>query len=688
MSHNNTFRASLVTKLAGLNILICLLMIGIVSITAVSFFDVKDSITRLIDEEVAQMLTNANIERELSTVFADTNLLVATFTEVDSALDSEGDRLLHILQKSLTHISEEHSTLSEPVQEFSQAFQQLLEQCARIQEHQQAIHTDAAQLGQLLAELDRLVGERLLEGNRLELSALESLGVLIPSYHQRLLQVTIQLNAMTQAHLGVQEVEQPYAQQIAQILDTLIADARVINTTGRLFLPLGEQFMKLTQEYQDAIANFAENLTTLQEHLRALDSAEARVRQAMSSMNEELAGASKDLQHDVEDSIRSSLLLILSLSGGMIVALILASVYGVKMVQPLRSLVAIADRLADGDLTETIADTRSRDEIGQLSHAMKRMLQTLQNVVLHVKMSAGNVANGSQAMSASATDMSNGATSQAAAAEEASSSMEEMAANIRQNADNALQTEQIALKAAEDARESGEVVTETVEAMQEIAKKVAIIEDITSQTRLLSLNATIEAARAGEQGKGFAVVAAEVRALAERIQTAAAEITQLASSSVTKAEQAGEKLGKLVPDIQRTAELVQEISAASKEQTTGTEQINRAIQQLDQVTQQNSEASEELVSTAEELAAQAEHLQQSIAFFTVNEMDQKTLNNEEDSLDIIRLEFPHRRREYLPHDKDIEKEQGNGNEKLPAYPFDSDQPEKTGDDLDDKFEKY
>lgn len=688
MSYNNTSRASLVTKLAGLNILISLLMIGIVSITGLSFFDVKDSITRLIDEEVAQMLTNANIERELSTVFADTNLLVATLTEVDSALDSEGDRLLHILQESLTHISEEHSTLSEPVQEFSQAFQQLLEQCARIQEHQQAIHTDAAQLEHLLAELDKLVGERLLEGNRLELSALESLGVLIPSYHQRLLQVTIQINAMTQAHLSVQEVEQPYAQQIAQILDTLIADARVINTTGQLFLPLGEQFMKLTQEYQRTIASFAENLTTLQEHLRALDTAEARVRQAMSSVDEELAGASKALQHDIDGSIRSSLLLILSLSGGMVVVLILVSVYGVKMVQPLRSLVAIADRLADGDLTETIADTRSRDEIGQLANAMKRMLQTLQEVVLHVKMSASNVANGSQAMSASATEMSDGATSQAAAAEEASTSMEEMAANIRQNADNALQTEQIALKAAEDARESGEVVTETVEAMQEIAKKIAIIEDITSQTRLLSLNATIEAARAGEQGKGFAVVAAEVRALAERIQTAAAEITQLASSSVTKAERAGEKLDKLVPDIQRTAELVQEISAASKEQTTGTEQINRAIQQLDQVTQQNSVASEELVSTAEELAAQAEHLQQSIAFFTVNEMDQKTLNNEEDSLDIIRPEFPHRRREYLPHDKGVEKEQGNGNEKPPAYPFDSDQPEKTGDDLGDEFEKY
>ena len=684
----NTSRTSLVTKLAGLNILICLLVIGIVIITALSFFDVKDSLTRLIDKEIAQMLSNASVGRELSTVFADTNLLVATFTEVDSVLDSEGDRLLRILQESLTHIPAEHSTLSESLQEFSQAFQRLLEHCAIIQEHQHAIHTDAAQLDHLLTEVDTLVGERLLEGNRLELSALESLGVMIPTYSQRLLQVTIQVNAMTQAHLGIQEVAQPYAQQIAQILDSLMADVRVINATGQRFVPLGEQFLTITQQYQRTMASFAGELTTLQEQLRAVDTVEARVQQAMSSVDAELASASKDLQHNVDGSIRSSLLLILSLSGGTIVVLMLVSVYGVKMVQPLRSLAATADRLADGDLTGMIAETRSRDEIGQLSHAMKRMLHTLQDVVLHVKMSASNVADGSQAMSASAVEMSNGATSQAAATEEASASMEEMAANIRQNADNALQTEHIALKAADDARESGEVVTEAVEAMREIANKVAIIEDITSQTRLLSLNATIEAARAGEQGKGFAVVAAEVRALAERSRTAAAEITQLASSSVIKAERAGEKLGELVPDIQQTAELVQEISAASKEQTTGTEQINRAIQQLDQVTQQNSATSEELTATAEELAAQAEQLQQAIAFFIVDEMDQKPLNDDAYSVAAIGPKFPHRTREHFVYQKGMTQEKGIGNDKSRGHLFDSDQPGETGDNQDEEFERY
>ena len=196
--------------------------------------------------------------------------------------------------------------------------------------------------------------------------------------------------------------------------------------------------------------------------------------------------------------------------------------------------------------------------------------------------------------------------------------MEQMAANIRQNADNAMQTEKIASKSAEDAKQGGEAVAKTVSAMKEIASKISIIEEIARQTNLLALNAAIEAARAGEHGKGFAVVAAEVRKLAERSQHAAAEISELSGSSVEVAEQAGKMLAEMVPDIQRTAELVQEISAASKEQDTGAEQVNQAIMQLDQVIQQNASASEEMASTSEELSSQAEQLQDTIAFFKVD----------------------------------------------------------------------
>jgi methyl-accepting chemotaxis protein len=193
--------------------------------------------------------------------------------------------------------------------------------------------------------------------------------------------------------------------------------------------------------------------------------------------------------------------------------------------------------------------------------------------------------------------------------------MEEMGTNIRQNADNASQTEKIALKAAKDAEAGGKAVIQAVGAMKNIAEKISIVEEIARQTNLLALNAAIEAARAGEHGKGFAVVAAEVRKLAERSGTAAAEISELSSSTVNVADQAGQMLTKLVPDIQRTAELVQEISAASNEQNAGAEQINKALQQLDQVIQQNASASEEMASTSEELSSQAEQLQSSISFF-------------------------------------------------------------------------
>ena len=289
-----------------------------------------------------------------------------------------------------------------------------------------------------------------------------------------------------------------------------------------------------------------------------------------------------------------------------------------RIVKPLHQLSDFAHLIAAGDFQQEIS-VHSQDEVGELSHALNEMLKQLEKVICQVKLMTDNVTAGSQGISSCILKMSQGVSEQAASAEEVSASIEQMVANIRQNTENALHTKEIASKVAEDARESEQAVVKTVDAIQKIAEKVSIIEDIASQTRLLSLNATIEAARAKEFGKGFAVVASEVRTLAEQSQSSAEEINTLAHSCVVIAEDAGARLAQLSPDIQKTAELVQEISAASSEQNTGVSQINQAIHLLDRVIQQNSSISDELASTAEELARQAEQLQDTIDFFKIND---------------------------------------------------------------------
>jgi Methyl-accepting chemotaxis protein len=281
------------------------------------------------------------------------------------------------------------------------------------------------------------------------------------------------------------------------------------------------------------------------------------------------------------------------------------------------SALGLANAVAAGDLNATARAT-SNDEIKDLIDALNQMVDKLKGIIANVTSAASNVAAGSQELSAGAEQLSQGATEQASSTEEASSSVEEMAANIKQNADNATETEKIARQSAEDARASGDAVNNAVKAMQTIAEKILIVQEIARQTDLLALNAAVEAARAGEHGKGFAVVAAEVRKLAERSQTAAADISTLSGDTAKAAHAAGQMLDKLVPDIKRTAELVSEISAASREQNVGADQINSAIQQLDKVTQQNASAAEEMSSTSEELAEQAEHLQSAIAYFRVD----------------------------------------------------------------------
>ncbi len=397
--------------------------------------------------------------------------------------------------------------------------------------------------------------------------------------------------------------------------------------------------------------------------------------------------AKKGVEHSRSQAAFLKGFSLLAMVVGVLAALGLGAVIARAITRPIIQAAEISDRLSNGDLTVNIA-VQSKDETGQLLGAMKNMVDKLRGIVADVQTAADNVASGSQQLSANSEEMSQGATEQAASAEEASSSMEQMAANIKQNADNAVQTEKIALKSAEDAVAGGKAVSETVTAMKQIAQKISIIEEIARQTDLLALNAAIEAARAGEHGKGFAVVASEVRKLAERSQTAAGEISRLSGTSVEVAEKAGEMLNRMVPDIQKTSELVQEISAASNEQNSGAEQVNKAIQQLDQVIQQNASASEEMASTSEELSSQAEQLQEAIAFFKLDTQKNTAAKRAKAPAHKAPAAMPH------PHFQKMQPKAGNGNGHHPekekiggGIALNMGKP-SNGEDLDAEFERF
>jgi|GEM_PF-2004551 len=277
----------------------------------------------------------------------------------------------------------------------------------------------------------------------------------------------------------------------------------------------------------------------------------------------------------------------------------------------------LAKKVSEGDLT---VNTNKKPE-GELEIALRNMVIKLRDIVSGIMVGADNIAAASQQMNSASQQMSAGATEQAASAEEVSSSMEEMASNIQQNNENAKITEKIAVNAAEEVQQSNKAVSHTVVSMKEITGKISIIGEIARQTNLLALNAAIEAARAGEQGKGFAVVAAEVRKLAERSQAAANDINNLSSSGIEIAEKSGKLLEQIVPNIEKTSRLVMDISASSKEQNTGAEQINSALQQLSQVIQQNAAVSEELAASSAELLGQADQLKHAVSFFKVNDND-------------------------------------------------------------------
>jgi len=390
-------------------------------------------------------------------------------------------------------------------------------------------------------------------------------------------------------------------------------DRRTLDVTAERFQRWDALFTRLLE------------MSAVNSDAKAIDLSTGEARALYTTINEQfdlqLARATEEMQeanagaNAQYGTLRFQLITLMVVS--LLIAIGAALYISLSISRGLGKAVGLANAVAGGDLSQSVS-VSSDDEIRDLIEALNAMTLKLRAVVSDAMNAADNVASGSQELSSAAEQLSQGSTEQASASEEASASMEEMASNIRQNAENAAQTEKIARQSAKDAQISGEAVSKTVAAMQTIAEKITIVQEIARQTDLLALNAAVEAARAGDHGRGFAVVASEVRKLAERSQGAAAEISALSSDSVKVAREAGEMLGKLVPDIKKTAELVEEITAACREQDIGADQINQALQQLDKVTQQNSAASEEMAATSEELASQAEQLQSTISYFSLD----------------------------------------------------------------------
>ncbi len=465
---------------------------------------------------------------------------------------------------------------------------------------QQAVYLDEelqAQIAAQLKQTEAIVSQRLSNANsaskliQLYLEARKDEKEYILSKEQKYLDQSIQTTQQTDV------LAKALAEQTSGVEQTQARE-------------LGDALNQYRQAFSAFVANMAES--------DQIEQSMIEIRREAEAVN---VAAKTDQRKKMEREMSAAEYRIFWLSLGALLMGMAVALYITRLITTmLRHGILFAQTIAQGDLTVELRET-SRDEIGILMNTMQEMKLRLHEVVGKVRKTSDSLAGAAEEVNATAQTLSQSASEQAAGVEETSASVEQMTSSINQNAENANRTNEVAVSSAQQAAEGGKAVQETVVAMRKIAENIRIVEDISYQTNLLALNAAIEAARAGEHGRGFAVVASEVRKLAENSQLAAREIAELAGNSVKVAERAGQLISLLVPGIQQTAGLVQEIAATSREQAAGAQQINMSITQLDQVTQQNASASEQLAATSQELNVHAAQLQQQMSFFKLRDHD-------------------------------------------------------------------
>ena len=363
-------------------------------------------------------------------------------------------------------------------------------------------------------------------------------------------------------------------------------------------------------------------LSHLSSHMNKIEETQVIISSRVHELLNKVNGMS---QGSVEEIQAAENLAITSLSIAAIVAVSLSLIIGIPLAigirRRLNAAVMTVDRFAAGDLSVPVPVTNSNDEIGRVLKAIDAMQRNLQGMLGTIKTASGGVTSGSSELRQTAQQVSDGVNDQASSVQETSAAMEEMTAGIRQNAKNAEETEKASERMAGEAGRCAEAMTQTAAAMKDISDKILVVEEITRKIELLALNASVEAARAGEHGRGFAVVASEVSRLAEISKQAASEIQDASADGREAAENTNRLLNDLLPEITRTKDLVQGITAASEEQSVGADEINVAIHRLNTVIQQNAAAAQQMAATSGALAGRGRELQESVSRFKLNEGD-------------------------------------------------------------------